>query len=97
MLLTPQEEKAIVRWIFKLDEWGFPPRLEHVKEAIVLLKYGAESAESYEDKIGQHYISRFLDRYPEVVAKFSTTVEADRMKANDSKEIQKHFGRINQV
>ena len=55
MLLTPQEEKAIVRWIFKLDEWGFPPRLEHVKKAIVLLKYGAESAESYEDKIGQHY------------------------------------------
>ena len=30
-LLTPVEEKAIVRWIKKLDDWGFPPRLDMVK------------------------------------------------------------------
>ena len=30
-LLTPVEEKAIVRWIKKLHDWGFPPRLDMVK------------------------------------------------------------------
>jgi len=24
-LISPAEEKAILRWIIKLEEWGFPP------------------------------------------------------------------------
>lgn len=27
-------------WIVRLDEWGFPPRLAHVKKAVVLLNTG---------------------------------------------------------
>ena len=38
-LLTPAEERAIVRWIVRLEEFGFPPRVHHVKEAIILLKH----------------------------------------------------------
>jgi len=96
MLLSPPEEKAIVRWIFKLDEWGFPHRLAHVKEAIALLKYGPESMETYHE-IGAYYISRFLDRHPKVVAKINTSMEADRMKANDLQVIQAHFSRVKKV
>ena len=38
-LLTPIEERAIVRWIMRLEEFRFPPRISHVTEAIVLLKH----------------------------------------------------------
>ena len=67
-----------------------------MKEAIALLKYGPESMETYHE-IGAHYTSRFLDRYPEVVAKVNTSMEADRMKANDPQVIQAHFSRVKKV
>ncbi|KAL7269662.1 hypothetical protein RUND412_007656 [Rhizina undulata] len=31
-LLTPAEERAIVQWAQKLDDWGFTPRLDLVKD-----------------------------------------------------------------
>ena len=37
-LCTPAEEKAIIGWSLKLEEWGFPPRIAHVKEGVALLK-----------------------------------------------------------
>ena len=62
------EEKAIVRWIVKLEEWGFPPRIEHVKEAVIKLK-----GDWPEDRnIGRNWITRFLNRHPELVFKFSS-------------------------
>ena len=64
-----------------------------MKEAIALLKYGPESMETYHE-IDAHYTCRFLDRHPEVVAKINTSMEADRMKANDPQVIQAHFRRV---
>jgi len=96
MLLCPQEEKTIVRWIFRLDEWGFPIRLRHLKEAIELLKFGANATQSSDD-IGGHLISRFLRQHPEVLAKLNASIEADRIKASDPKLIQLHFTRIQKV
>jgi hypothetical protein len=34
-LLTSWEEKAIVRWILQLDDWGFPPRMKYVKDMAI--------------------------------------------------------------
>ena len=36
-LLTPVEEKAILRWIRVLESWGFPPKLVHVRQAAARL------------------------------------------------------------
>jgi len=37
--LIPAEERGIVRWIVPQEEFGFPPRMHHVKEAIIQWKY----------------------------------------------------------
>ena len=37
-LLTVAEEKAVVRWIYRLEEFRLPPRTQHVREAVALLK-----------------------------------------------------------
>ena len=66
-LLTPAAERAIVRWIVRLEELGFPPRVSHMKEAIALLKHaelglGEEAIEAYfEGAIEKDYLTRFLN------------------------------------
>jgi len=53
--------------IVRLKEFGFPPRVSHMKEAIVLLKHSEvgmkeEAVEEYfKGKIGKNYLIRFLD------------------------------------
>ena len=85
-LLTPAEERAIVRWIVRLEELGFPPRVRHAKEAILLLKHPElgmeeEVVEGYfEKKIGKNYLTRFLNHHPELVLKLSSNFDKRRIK-----------------
>ena len=72
-LLSPAKERAIVRWIVKMEEFGFPPRIEHVKEAVILLKG------DWDEEVGKNWITRFLNRHPNLVSKFST--QFDKKKA----------------
>jgi len=65
---TTAEAKAIVRWILKLEEWGFPSQILHVKEGVALLK-GAKWDE--QSKVGKNWITRLLDRHPFLVSKLS--------------------------
>ena len=93
-LLSPADEKAIVRWIVRMEEFGFPPRVSHVKEAINLLKGGTGE---YTDKIGRNYLTWFLDRHLQLVAKLSSTFYKRRIKASQPDTIRKHFSRIQQA
>ena len=77
-----------------MEEFGFPPRISHVKEAISLLKGGVGG---YTGKIGRNYLSRFLDRHPELVAKLSSSFDKRRIKASNPETIRSHFSRIQQA
>ena len=102
-LLTPAEERAIVRWIVQLEEFGFPPRVRHVKEAIVLLKHPElgleeEAIEGYfEGAIGKKYLTRFLNRHPDLVSKLSSNFDKRCIKQSDPGVIQRHFARVQQM
>ena len=41
-LLSSAAEEAIVKWILKLDDWGFPPRLDRLWEKVNVLAKGEE-------------------------------------------------------
>lgn len=90
-LVTAAEERAIVRWIYKLEEAGFPPRTEHVREAVLLLHTGEQNLDS---KVGKNWITRFLNRHPELVAKFSAAFDKKRIKASNPKIIMNHFQQL---
>jgi len=83
-LCTPAEEKAIVRWILKLEEWGFHPRISHVKKGIALLK-GTKWDE--QSTVGKNWITRFLDRHPFLVSKLSSQFDKKRIKASNPEVI----------
>ena len=52
-LLSPQDEKAMLRLIDSLERTGFPPRIEHVKQA-------AERINIHGRPPGKNWITRFL-------------------------------------
>jgi len=74
-----------------------------VKEAIILLKYPElgmeeEVVEGYfEKKIGKNYLTRFLNRHPELVSKLSSNFDKRRIKESDPELIQRHFAKVQQV
>ena len=78
-LLSAASEEAIVKWILKLDSWGFPPRLDRLWEKINVLAKAEKEAQQAQaraegsarlvyDHIGQNWITQFLDRHPELAA-----------------------------
>ena len=91
-LITAAEERAIVRWIYRLELAGFPPRIEHVREAVLILR---DDPEDLDKVIGKNWITRFLNRHPELVAKFTSAFDKKRIKASDPKIIVDHFRRLN--
>jgi hypothetical protein len=55
-LLTEQGEKSMVRWILKMDEWCFPPRMAIVKEmAAVLVKNRTSNR-----NLGKHTVLQYI-------------------------------------
>ena len=89
-VLTEYEEKSIVRWCERLDEWGHPARMALVKsmaEAIV--------ARQIKDRaLGKNWITRFLSRHPNLATKLSTRLDRQRALANDPVVFKDYFNKV---
>jgi len=78
-LLTEAEERAVVRWIKRLDDWGFPPRLDMVKGMATMLvgkkKEGLIGMEGGRIGLGKNWLSRFLDHHKDIASRYSSNLE----------------------
>lgn len=86
--MTAAEERAILRWIYRLELAGFPPRIEHVREAVMNLR---DEPDDLDAVIGKDWTTRFLNRHPELVVKFSSAFDKKRIKASDPEVLIDHF------
>jgi len=89
-LFTKQEEKAIVRWCNRLDDWGFPPKLTMVKqmaEHLIQQRVGQQ-------KLGKHWLKRFLDRNPELASRFSSRLDRQRALASNPVVLRDYFKKV---
>jgi hypothetical protein len=77
-LLTPEQEEAVVRLCLKLDGWGHPLKLAYVKGLVLYIK-----SDSNIKELGDHWITRFLNRHPIIASKIATRVDRERATAND--------------
>lgn len=88
-LLSPAAEEVLVRYIKLCDEWGHPLKVKYVKAyATALLPKGSEL------KIGQHWITRFLNRHPEISSKFSQRLDRQRRNAENPAIIKDYFRKV---
>lgn len=82
------EENALKRWILKLDDWGFPPRHQHVQDIALdfLQSHGITTP-----TLGKNWITRFLLRHPELACKFSYRLNKQRAFANNATILKDFF------
>jgi hypothetical protein len=101
--LTAEEEKEIVRWIERLDDMAIPPRAIHVYQMVgaILAKRPADPTVPANKKpkgmIGKHWISRFLDRHPQLASHFAGRIDNQRVVAGQPAGIQSFFNRLGEV
>lgn len=84
--LGAAEEKMIVKQIEDMDRRGFPMRVDMVQELALKILNKREGGGSL--TLGQHWITRFLNRHPQLSSKFSTQV---RIVKSDPKIIKQAF------
>jgi len=88
--LREYEEKAIVRWCAKVDEWGHPATLSVVKGmAQVMVQRWVK-----EKVLGKHWLSRFLSRNKELASKLSTRLDRQRAFASNPVILRDFFQKV---
>lgn len=84
------DEKDVLRWVEKVERAGFPPRIAHVREAANRL-----STKGF--PMGKHWITRFLNRYPELSTKLTITIEFSRVDQITVPVFRDHYQKLRTV
>ena len=98
-ILSPAAEKAVVKWILKLDDHGFPPRLDRLWQMVEkLARYEAEGRHNKVwDHIGKNWITQFLNRHTSLASKLAVRMDRQRVYANNAKVILDHFRKLSKI
>jgi IS5 family transposase len=92
--LLPYQEKALVKWVAQMEATGFPPRLDLFKAVAAELakKRAEDEGDPKLAKIGTTWQRGFLDRHPELSAKYATKLDVPRAIASQPGPIRHYFG-----
>jgi hypothetical protein len=88
-LLTPEEEKSIVRFCETLDDLGHPLQGKMVKAFAMSLLPSHRRRQ-----LGKHWMTRFLNRHPAITTKFSQRLDRQRANANDPAILKDFFRKV---
>jgi len=78
LVLTEYEERAIIRWCERLDEWAHPPRLAMVKS----MAQGLLRKRMWSQSLGKNWLTRFLNHHPVLASRFGTRLDRQRSLAS---------------
>jgi len=88
--LTKYEEKSIVRWCGRLDEWGHPPTLAIVRA----MAQGIVQRPEKERRLGKHWLGRFLGRHQELASRLCNRLDRQRAFASNPRVLQDFFKKV---
>ena len=91
--LSPQEELAIVNWLHRLQAWGWPSRIDQVREmAAELLKKKGDS-----QNLGIHWGQKFLGRHQQLKTAFVPSLDKKRAMAEDCQVLDTWFALYSKI
>jgi hypothetical protein len=88
------EEKAICRYLDRLDKLGLPAQRELLRGAadyILLANWTPASPDEKPPSVGQHWVSRFLERHPEYTLKRQKVLDLERKRAESYENLKTGF------
>ena len=86
-LLSKTQEARLVTWILRQESMGYAPSHSQLRECVVaLLKQQGSNL-----KPGRHWITRFLERHPEIKTKRGKRQEANRFDAFTPNAVNWYF------
>jgi transposase len=93
--LTEIEEESLLQWILSMDDRGGAPRPSTVREmaALLLQHRGIRNT----TPIGQNWVTKFVNRHPEIKSRFSRRYNYERAKQEDPKVIRQWFTTVQEV
>ena len=86
-LLSPDQERLLVRWILDLEVAGAPPTFAQVREFAGLVSQASGGPPS----VGVNWISGFLNRHPDVRSKVGQKMEYLRIENTSPEALQIFF------
>lgn len=87
--LTETEELVLIQWILDMDARGYPPRICAVREAAQLLL--RERAGLSAASIGQNWPRNFINRQPQLQAKYTRSYDYQRAQCEDPEKMRAWF------
>ena len=89
--LTIVEEQAIKDWVEKVDGFGWPPRIEYVRHMALgfIRSHGIRNP-----TLGKNWITRFLDRHPDLASRFTNRLDKQRAYANNPEILLDFFKKV---
>jgi hypothetical protein len=93
--LTEIEEESLLQWILSMDDRGGAPRPAMVREmaALLLQHRGINNT----TPIGQNWVTKFVNRHPEIKSRFSRRYNYERAKQEDPKVIRQWFTTVQDI
>lgn len=92
-LLSNQQEELLKQWILDLETQGHAPTYTAIRELATIISTNSGGPE----KIGHNWISRFIQRHPEIHSKVGKKIHALRLDTTTPEAITTWFTQFNTV
>jgi hypothetical protein len=85
--MTVLGELALIEWVYQLEAWRFPPRVESLRRMVVDMLLDKEDP----DPLGVNWQTGFLFRHPEFKLKFIPPLDKERAMAQNISVFERYF------
>jgi hypothetical protein len=83
------KEETLIKWIYNIEQRGFPPYIIDVRRMAqtLLTRRGSDASAT----LGKHWVYKFIRQHPDLDARLSRNIDSQQAKNKDPKIISKWF------
>ena len=88
-LISPEQEKVLEEYCLKLDSWGFPLKVSYLRSYAKAFLNNEKNS-----KLGDHWVTRFLKRHPDLKSAFIKRIDKQRRDGQDPAALKTFYTKV---